>query len=301
MRVLVTGGTGFVGPAIVRALVAEDHEVTALVHRSRGTLEPGPRLRLVEGDVTEAASLTKALAGHDAVVHLVALRRGRPAEFERLHVEATRNVLAAAKQSGARRFLHMSAHGVERQGTPYQQSKARAETLVKSSGLAWTIFRPTFVTGPAEGKAGGFDQEFAAIARAAPVLPSFAGGKFLLQPVAKRDVALAFARALTRPRAEGETYVLAGPEALTWDAYLKRLCAALGLKRPLAPVPAWLILPAASLLGGFAWFPASRDELQMLFEGHAGDPADAVRDLGLTLMDHPAMLREAVARERSQT
>lgn len=293
MNVFVTGGTGFVGPAIVRALLGEGHDVTVLVHERRGTLPETPRLRIVEGDLTDASTCAKALGGHDAVVHLVGIRRGSPAEFERLHVEATRQLLHAARRAGATRVLYMSAHGVERQGTPYQKTKHKAEELVKASGLAWTIFRPTFITGPREGDAGGFDHEFAAIAKSSPVLPSFAGGKFLLQPVAKRDVAMAFARALTRPIAEGKTYVLVGPEALTWDDYLRRLCEVLGLKRPLAPVPGWLILPAAGVLGGLS--PASPDELRMLFEGHAGDAGEAARDLDIVFQDHPAMLREALA------
>lgn len=297
MRVLITGGTGFVGPAIVRSLLAEGHEVTLLIHKTRGpfTEEAPPGLAFAQGDVTRPEGLRAAAQGHDAVVHLVALRRGSPGDFERAHVDATRNVLAAAKAAGARRFLHMSAHGVKPDGTPYQRTKSRAEALVKESGHAWTIFQPTFITGPPEGKAEGFDQEFARIARSAPALPNFAGGRFLLQPVAKRDVALAFARALAQPASEGKTYVLAGPEALTWEQYLRRLCDVVGVRRPLLPAPAWLLLPVAGLLGGFAWFPASRDELAMLFEGHAGDATEAARDLGLTWTDHRAALEEALA------
>lgn len=293
MNVFVTGGTGFVGPAVVRALLGEGHEVTALVHKRRGTLPEATRLRTVEGDVGDANTYAKFLGGHEAVVHLVAIRRGSAAEFERLHVEATRQLLHAARRTGATRVLYMSAHGVERRGTPYQRTKHQAEELVKGSGMDWTIFRPTFITGPKEGDAEGFDHEFAAIAKSSPVLPSFAGGKFLLQPVAKRDVAVAFARALTRPVAHGRTYVLAGPEALTWDGYLRRLCKVLGVKRPLAPVPGWLVLPAAGVLGGLS--PASPDELRMLFEGHAGDASEAARDLDVAFQDHPSMLREALA------
>lgn len=295
MRVFVTGGTGFVGPAIVRAMLAARHEVTALVHRDRGALPADPRLTVAHGDVTRPDTFAEAVRGHDAVVHLVALRRGKPEDFERLHVQATRHVLDAAQAAGVRRFLHMSAHGVERRSTPYQRTKLEAEELVQGSVLAWTIFRPTFITGPPEGKAQGFDQEFAAIARSNPVLPNFAGGTFRLQPIAKRDVAAAFTRALDEPKAAGKTYVLAGPEAITWEEYLRRLNEALGLKRPLAPVPKWAILPAASLLGRFSWFPASHDELQMLFEGHAGDSSEAARDLGLAWQGHREMLREALA------
>jgi NADH dehydrogenase len=227
-------------------------------------------------------------------VHLVAIRRGSERDFERLHVEATRNVLDAARRAGATRFLHMSAHGVRHDGTPYQRTKWQAEGLVRASGLAWTIFRPTFVTGPAEGAAGSADHEFAALLKRTHALPNFRGGQLRLQPIAKRDVADAFAAALERPAAVGQAYELAGPDVLSWEEYARALGREVGVAPHLAPAPEGLLLAAAGVLGGFSWFPASKDELRMLLEDHVADPAPAQRDLGLQLTPFAQALHEAL-------
>lgn len=298
MRVLVTGGTGFVGPAIVRAIVEAGHEATVLVHRRAGPFDPPPRgVRVARGDVTKPDEWRDAARGHDALVHLVAIRRAWPKRgltFDRLHVEATASALAVAKSAGIRRYLHMSASGVPTRASAYLDSKWRAEELVRASGLAWTIFRPTFVVGPPEREAEGFDQEFARIVRKAPVLPSFRGGKFAVEPVARKDVALAFARALDRPVAVGKTYLLAGPDKWTWNEYLRNLAKHLGKRRVLAPVPRWLVLPVAGMLERFRWFPASKSELASLMVGHGGDASEAARDLGIAFAPWREAIREAV-------
>lgn len=284
MRVFITGGTGFVGPAVVRAVRDAGHDVTLLVHKSRGPFsESDPGITFVEGDVTDPQSLAVAIPGHDAVIHLVAIRRAFPAKgitFERMHTEAARNVVEASKEARVTRFLLMSASGVEMDQTGYQRTKLEEEALVKASGIPWTIFRPTFVTGEGEAGVQGFDQEFADVVRKAPILPSFGGGDFTLQPVARRDVAVAFARALTEEKAIGKTYFLAGPDRLTWNEYLRKVSDLIGVKRVLAPVPLGLVLPVAKALERFPRFPASRDELWMLTRGHAGDGTPAARDLG---------------------
>lgn len=291
MKVAIVGGTGYVGPAIVKEMLAGGHEVTVLEHRRPVPVPDHPKLRRVKGDVRDRKSLDVALAGHDAVVHLVAILKEHPKRGVTFPatVDWARNVIEAAKAAGARRLLLMSANGAEARDTPYFEAKWAMEALAKTSGLGWTIFRPSYVSGTAEPGATGtgsrgtdasFDETFARIVDTFPVLPSFDGGKFEIQPISRRDVAQAFTRALDRPASVGKTYVLVGPERMTWNAYLRRLAKLRGKRRALAWAPAGLVQALAKVAPGF---PATSDQIKMLVRGSVGDPAPAVKDLGLTL------------------
>lgn len=278
MKVAITGGTGYVGPAVVEETLAAGHEVVALEHRRRLEVPDHPRLRRVKGSVDDEASLRAAFAECDAVIHLVAILRERKgATFQAVHVEGTRRVVAAAKAAGVRRFVLMSANGVDLGvETPYFRTKREMERLVKEAGFDWTILRPSYIAGARE---GGFDAQFARIVDLAPILPAFDGGRFEIQPVSRRNIAQAFVRALTTPAAIGRTYVLAGPERFTWREYLRRLARVRRRRRWIMPVPRWLILPISRL----RVLPADHDTLVMLMAGNVGDPEPARKDLGLEL------------------
>lgn len=281
MRIAITGGTGYVGPAVVEEMLNAGHEVVVLEHDKRLDLADRPNLHRVQGDVLDPASLRRAFEGCDAVAHLVAIIREKPREnltFERMHTEATRNVVEAAKAAGVRKFLHMSANGVDHDNTGYYHTKLESERIVKASGLDWTIFRPSYVSGSAR---GGFDDQFADIVDKFPVLPSFEGGHFQIQPVSRHNVAQAFTRSLENGKTTNKTYVLTGPERMEWNEYLRRLAGLRHKKRVLAPAPLWAITPAFKALGSHA--PASPDQLKMMVEGNTGDNSEAVRDLNLQL------------------
>ena len=155
MRVFVTGGTGFVGPRVVHALRAHGRDVRALVRRTeRGAQLAGWGAQLVSGDVTDPASLRAAMEGCTHVVHLVAIIKGRPQDFDRVMTQGTRNVIAAAKDAGVERFVLMSALGTTtttKDVVPYFAAKWAMEQELVTSGLEHTIFRPSFVFG----KGGG--------------------------------------------------------------------------------------------------------------------------------------------------
>ena len=151
MKVLVTGGTGFVGPHVVRAVGEAGHSVR-LLERAVGSAERAGLVvdDTVQGDMTDAAALRRAVEGCDAVVHLVAIIVGRPRDFEQIMSQGTRDLVSAAREAGARRFVLMSALGTSEETkdlVPYYRAKWEMERTVKDSGLEHVIFRPSFVFG----------------------------------------------------------------------------------------------------------------------------------------------------------
>ena len=239
--ILVTGGTGFVGGPVVHALRAAENDVRVLVRDRR----KGARLEawgavLTEGDVTDPMSLRAAVDGCDTVVHLVAIRQGREERFRRVMVDGTRDLLAAAKAVGARRFVHMSALGTTEQTkdlVPYYRAKWDTEQLVKASGIPHVIFRPSFVFG----RDGGILPTFVKLARLAPVTPIIGSGRQRIQPIWVDDVAEYFARAVDLDAATGRTFELGGPDVVSWNEFWERLKRVRRSRRPSVHVPVRLM------------------------------------------------------------
>ena len=296
MKVFVTGGTGFVGRETVTRLHAAGHQVRCLVRAgSEAKLPEIEVLERVTGDVADATSLAGAMDGCEAVVHLVGIIRefpGRGVTFERQHVEATRNIVNLTVQSGIRRYLHMSANGAaEKAGTGYLTSKWQAEQHVRSSGLDWTIFRPSVIFG-AEGE---FVQMLISIIKNLPVVPVIGNGRYEMQPVAVGQVADSFVRALDLPQTVGRTYPLAGKKPYSYLEMLDAVSRALG-KGPVKTIrqPLFLMKPAIKLLESFQQFPITSDQLTMLLEGNVCDPSEWVADFGLVPEDFAEGIKSCV-------
>ncbi|ADV68114.1 NAD-dependent epimerase/dehydratase family protein [Deinococcus maricopensis] len=277
-RVLVTGASGFVGRAVVAALAARGHAVFA---GSRGGADvagaPGVPL-----DVTVPDEVTRAVlrVQPDAVVHLVGIIEARGNQtFERVHVEGTRNVLAALPDGT--RFLHMSALGARvSSASAYSSSKARAEGLVRASGLPFTIFRPSLIFGPGDDFFGRVLRE---LVLAAPVVPVIGRGDFPFRPVSVRDVALAFVNALERAHTATRTFELTGPQEYTFEALLQLELQALGRRKPLVHVPLGLMNLAVPLMQVLPRPPITRDQYAMLTEGNTAPNEPARTDLALPM------------------
>ncbi|MDT8441382.1 MAG: NAD(P)H-binding protein [Desulfuromonadales bacterium] len=284
MNLFVTGGTGFVGREVVRQLSAAGHRVRALVRP--GSEKKLPDIAGIEacpGDATDAASLEGALDGCQAVIHLVGIIREFPAQgvtFQKLHVEATGNLLAAAQQQGVSRYLQMSANGTRDDAqTGYHRSKWQAEQQVRASGLDWTIFRPSLIFG----RSGEFVEMLAGFIRKLPVVPVIGDGRYRMQPVAVEQVAQSFVQALALPQTIGQTYQLGGAEAYSYDRILDLTGAALG-KEHVAKLhqPLLLIKPVVAVLEGVSCFPLTRDQLTMLLEENTCDPTAWAEAFGIT-------------------
>jgi NADH dehydrogenase len=294
--ILVTGGTGFIGPYVVHALRARDLPVRVLVRDARrGSRATAWGAELVQGDVTEPASLTAALDGVDAVVHLVAIIKGAPADFERVMAQGTRNVVAAAKAAGVRRFVLASALGLDersKDAVPYYAAKWEMERAVKESGLEHVIFRPSFVFG----RDGGVLPTFVRLARFAPVTPIVGPGTQRLQPIWVEDLAEYYVRAIDEPAAANRMFELGGPDAPTWNEFWERLKRVLGSRRPSLHIPFGLMRVQAALTERLPGAPVTRDQLTMLELGdNVVTTTDAVETFGLPLVPLDEQLRRAAA------
>jgi NADH dehydrogenase len=291
--VLVTGGTGFVGRAVVAALLRRGHRVRCLVRPgSTRRLAALPGATAVPGDVTEPRGLPEALAGAEAVVHLVGIIReqpGRGVTFARLHTEATGNVIAAACGSGVRRIVHMSGLGTRPEArSRYHQTKWAAEQAVRESGLDWTIFRPSVIFGPGD----GFVSLLARLVRWCPVVPVVGDGRNRLQPVAVGDVAESLARAVERPGTAGAVFEVGGPRPYTFDEVLDEIGAALGRRRvPKLHHPVDVMAPVVRWLERLPFFPLTSDQLLMLRESNTCDPEPWARAFDITPVDFAAGIR----------
>ena len=284
--ILVTGGSGFVGGHVVHALRAAGRDVHCLVRdRRRGERLEAWGCELLEGDVTDPESLRAAVAGCDTVVHLVAIRQGKPEAFQRIMIGGTRNLIAAAREAGVGRFVLMSALGTTEETkdvVPYYGAKWQMEQDVKTAGTPYVIFRPSFIFA----KDGGILTTFSKLARLAPVTPIIGNGKQRIQPIWADDIGAYFAKSIELDTAIGRTFEIGGPDAVSWNEFWERLKKIRGIKRPSLHMPIGLMkvnaLVTERLPGDI---PLTRDLLKMLQTGDnvVTDPS-AVEVFGLPLV-----------------
>lgn len=263
-RVFVTGGTGFVGRNIVRALGDRPVRVLARDPADAARLK-APNLEVAAGDVTKAESLRGAMDGCEAVIHLVAIiEEKRGATFDSVIRGGTVNVVQEALRAGVQRLLHMSALGTRNDPRfGYFEAKWQAERAVEQSGIPWTIFRPSIIFGPGD----GFVTLLAKLVKTAPVIPVVGAGKSLFQPIAVEEVAAAYVRALDDPTTAGHIYELGGGETYTYEELLDVVAGQLGVSKPKAHVPTGLmkgIVALSSPLPKALRPPVTSEQLKML-------------------------------------
>jgi NADH dehydrogenase len=272
-NILLLGGTGFVGQILADHLVARGVRVCVPTRRLAHArdLRVLPTIEIVQADVNDPATLRRLVAGRDAVINLVGVLHGGGsgsqgagfgAGFAAAHVDLPRNLVAACREQGVARVLHVSALGADTKGpSAYLRSKGEGEHIVLSApGLFTTVFRPSVVFGSRD----NFLNLFAGLASILPVL--FIGGaNSRMQPVAVQDLAEAMCNALDLPATFGKSYEICGPTIYTLRELVQFAARAAGHPRPVIGLPGFAasimamvfeILPGPTLL--------SRDNLRSL-------------------------------------
>ncbi len=281
-KILILGGTGFVGRHICEKLVRLGWQVTVPSRQpsEARSLQMLPRVELVQGNVHDLATLTRLLPGHDAVVNLVAILHGNEAAFEKAHVTLPRSLVQACQTTGLKRVVHISALGASAQGKAmYQRSKAAGEAVLQGGGLNLTMLRPSVIFG-AEDK---FLNLFAQLQRVFPVMP-LAGGSARLQPVWVEDIADAVVHCLKNDSGLSPIYEGCGPEVFTLKQLVQLAGTLSGCPRPVINLPMTLgrlqalameLAPGQPLM--------SRDNLDALATDNvASGTLPGLADLGIT-------------------
>jgi uncharacterized protein YbjT (DUF2867 family) len=264
MKILIAGGTGFVGRHLCHELKSRGHSVTALARRPGEADLPGG-VEKAMGDVTAYDSLVEPMDGMDAVVNLVALSplfkpSGGDEMHDRVHRQGTENVVRAAEETGVEKILQMSALGADPDGTTaYIRAKGAAEEIVTSSSLRYVIFRPSVVFGE-----GG---EFVPFTKklAPPYLtPLPGGGKTRFQPIWIGDLTPMLVDAIEDDSYDGDIYEIGGPERLTLAEVARTVHGSEGRSATVVPVPMAMAKVGLSVLGSLPGAPMGADQYRSL-------------------------------------
>ncbi len=292
-RVLILGGSGFVGSHVCNKLAALPWRITLPTrHEAHARhLQHLPRVDMVQADVNDPAVLRRLVLGHDAVINLVAILHGDARAFERMHVVLVKHLTQACLDAGVHRLVHVSALGVDGQvpdkaPSLYLRSKSQGEAVLRQAateGLQLTLLRPSVIFG-AQDK---FLNLFARLQKLFPVIP-LAGAQARFQPVWVEDVAHAIVHCLETPHTAGQTYELCGPQVFTLKALVELAGALCGVRhgrgRPILALPEALGRLQARLM---AWLPGpplmSLDNLDsMRVDNVASGKLPGLQALGIT-------------------
>jgi len=262
-QLVILGGTGFVGSHLVPRLAADGHHIVLLSrnreqHRELGVL---PQVCVRSAEVYNDDVLRRELAGADAVINLIGiLNPSGKHTFQRAHVDLTKRLIAACHDSGVARLHQMSSLKAGQGLSQYLKTRGEAESLVKASGLDWTIYQPSVIFGAGD----GLVSRFVALLRRMPMLP-LARAKAHMAPTWVGDVAEAIARCVGSDKlGQRRCFELYGPDVLTLSEIVRAIRDTAGLRTPVIPLPDSLGQLQAQVAGLLPGTPFSLDNFRSL-------------------------------------
>ena len=277
--ILVTGGSGFIGRRVVARLADGGNGVRVLARGQRPADLP-EGVEAVNADVLSGEGLAEAMSGVEKVVHTVAvIRESGGQTFEGVIRRGTERVADAAKLAGVGKLIHLSAIGAQDDPTyPYLYAKWWAERAVASSGVRYTILRPSIVFGEGD----EFMNALAGLVRYNPIVPVAGNGKARFQPIWVEDLVTCIVACLDEDAHDGETLELGGPEQLTYDEMVDIVKQTLGKSRLKAHVPLALMRPLAQVM---EWVlpkpPVTPEQLKMLALDNTTATDSVMRSFGI--------------------
>lgn len=285
MKILVTGGRGFIGSHIIDELAKGQDEIFCLTRTPAAPHRWGDRVKMVAGNVTDEVSLKAATRGMDCVVHCVQFPN-HPVENRRkghtyINIDGmgTARLVWTCVDNGVKRFVYLSGAGTSPVKTqPWFQAKVMAEERIRLSGMQYVILRPSWVYGPEDRSLN----KFVTFVRYLPVVPVIGSGKSRVQPVSVFDVAAVAAAAVHKAEATGKVFELGGPEILTMDEIIRTVMRVLGKRRFLFHQPALIMKLVALPMTLLPTPPLSPAAIDFILMEELVDPSEAIRVFGIT-------------------
>jgi len=287
---VIFGGTGFVGRHVVRDMAARGWRIKVVTRVPESayflkTAGDVGQIVPVACDYRDYDSLAKVIEGADYVVNCIGiLFERRKGDFTRVHAGLPESIAAACAVAGVKRFVQISALGVDKASSKYAASKLEGEARILKAFPAAVIMRPSVIFGEDD----NFFNQFASLASVLPALPLIGGGGTKFQPVFVADVAAAIMAAIDTPHASGQVYELGGPDVVTFEQVYEMVFAHTGQKRCLISIPFGLAKVQATFLSLLPTPLLTRDQVESLkTDNVVSDDAKTFADLGLsaTAMD----------------
>lgn len=244
MRIVITGGTGFIGREVVKRLLESGEDRVVVTTRDPERDPWRGRVTLVQAFAGDTVSLGKAFMGADVVIHAIQFPN-HPVENPSkgrtyLEVDGKGTTIAAqtAKKLGVRRFVYLSGAGAgQERPQPWFRAKDMAEAAIRESGMEHALLRPSWIYGPADRSMN----RFVTFCRFLPFVPVIGNGRTPVDPVHVGDVARCAVEAARKPDCKGKAFELGGPERLTMDEIIRTIQRVLGKRRPLLHHPVALM------------------------------------------------------------
>jgi uncharacterized protein YbjT (DUF2867 family) len=287
--ILVAGGTGFIGGAIVRELAGRGERVIVMSHRPERARSrfPGLSVEVRAGDARDPGSLSRALEGVDTVISAMQFPN-YPVEnekkgytFHEIDARGNQRLVAAATEAGVRSYVYLSGAGAAPDAAKHWfRAKWEAEQAIIGSGLRYAIFRPSWVYGPEDGSMN----RYVTFARRLPFVPVIGAGKQRMQPVFVQDVSRCISDSLTNDAAANQVFEIGGPDVMTMNDVVRTMLRVMGKKRPLLNSPVFLPRLAAKLMARVPNTPLSPEVVEFATAEALADNSNLLRvfDVRLT-------------------
>ena len=268
--IFIVGGTGFVGTEILKELLSLNYSVKLLA-RNIEKIEPTNNLEIIQGDIFNYKQWEDRIDGSLAIINLIGIIRedkNNNITFNKLHVEATEIITDLAIKYNIKRYIHMSANSASStEISSYFETKYRAENIVKSKDLVWTIFQPSLIFGRDDKSINLFIKNIKKIR----IFPIFGDGKYKLQPISVSDVAKAFTKSITNIDCLNCSFELGGTVVYTYNDLIESISNNLKISNVLIHIPLDIAKPVIKIFERFNSFPITTEQLNMLLSDNICD------------------------------